>query len=413
MKKIILTLVTIFIFKVSLAQNGEFKIQENGLIYSESTMNKLKSIADSLNLKFKVCDINKEFSSQYQVIGHKIDIKKNKVKEAKQDIKKNISFDEFQKKYPEAKITKNILIIRYYYKDYQDKNIVEFSEVSLHGGYGFELNFDKDLDKYEIENLSNWVFKHYKKTSYSEESISAFYLPSKIESKKLPKKYSQMISYSDCLIDTTTSKLKNNLKYGWVKLPKNWKNQSKIKQEKLLDKLRSISVIGGCSQDSRPREHAINIAMVSAETQKWEIFLKAHLDVMNDRFERVSDGSYAWDKRKTYIKELEELNINVLDLIIGISLRIENPSKNHYYGSIYRIGRALAETKNKDKVESQLFSIIEDNELDLYNRILGYYILDNYIYNQTKETKKNRLITKLKKSIKSLPENLHKQIKIE
>jgi len=412
MKKIIFTLLIITLaVQFSFAQNGEFEIQENGLIYSKSTINKLKTIVDSLNLKFKVCDINKSFSSKYQTVGHKIDIEKNKVKEAKKDIENNIDFEEFQKKYPKAKITKNILIVKYNYKNYQKKDIVEFSEVSLNGGYGFELSFDKKLEKYKIENLSNWVFEYYKKSSYSEESISAFYFPNKMESKKLPKMYSQMISYSDCLIDTTTTKFKDDLKSGWVDLPKNWKTKSKKKQEKILEELRSTRVVGGCSQDSRPREHAVNIAMLSAETQNWGIFLRAHLDVMNDRFERASDGSYALGQRKTYIRELEELNINVLDLIIGISLRVESPSENHYYGNIRRIGRALAETKNRNEVENQLFSIIENKELDLYNRILGFYIMDNYLYNQTEEKEKVRLKSKLKESIKSLPKELNEQIK--
>jgi len=411
MKKEILIIISILVFQFSFAQNGEFTIQENGLIYSESTMNQLKTIVDSLNLKFKICDINKNFNSKYQIVGHKVNLSNSKLKEAKKDIENNISFDEFQKKYPNARITNNILIVMHYYKKYKD--IVEFSEVNLSDNYGLELSFDKNLDKLKVENLSNWVFKYYDKSSYSEESISAFYLPTKMKSKVLPKQYSQMVSYADCLIDTTSTKLKDDLKSGWINLPKNWKNKSKKKQEKLLDELRRTRVIGMCSQDSNPRKHAVNIAMVSAKTQNWAVFLRAHLDVMNDRFERISDGSYAQHQRKTYIKELEELNINVLDLIIGISLRVESPSKNHYYGSIHRIGRALAETKNKIEVESQLFTIIEDKRLDLYNRILGLYMVDNYIYNQTDEAEKVRLKIKLKKSIESLTEEVYTQIKIE
>ena len=165
--------------------------------------------------------------------------------------------------------------------------------------------------------------------------------------------------------------------------------------------------------DSRPRKHAVNIAMLSAETQNWEIFLRAHLDVMNDRFERVSDGSYAWGARKTYIKELEELNIDVLDLIIGISLRAENSSHNHYYGSISRIGRALSETNNKAEVEKQLFVILRNKDLDLYNRILIFYIIENYIYNLTNEDEKQKLKTELKESIKTFPKRLSEKIKIE
>lgn len=376
-------------------------------------MRKLKTIVDSLNLKFKVCDVNKNFRSEYQTIGHKIHIEKNNVKKAKKDIENNISFDEFQKKYPKSKITKNILIVPDNYRNYQNKDVVEFREVSLNGDYGRVIELKKDLDKYIPNTLSKWVFEYSTKTSYSKKSISAFYFPNKFESFVLPKKYSQMISYVDCLIDTTTTKFKTDLKTGGIDVPKNWKNLSKKKQEKILDDLRSTRVVGFCSMDSRPREHAVNIAVVSAETQNWKIFLRAHLDVMNDQFERVIDGSYAWGERKTYIKELEELNINVLDLIIGISLRVENASENHYYGNIRRIGRALAETKNKSEVENQLFSIIEDEELDLYNRIIGLYIVDEYLYNQTEENEKNKLKTKLKESIKSFPEELHKQIKIE
>jgi len=413
MKKRIIFLLIIFISQLSFGQGGEFEIQENGLIYSESTMNSLKEIVDSLNLKFKVCDIDKRFDSKHQTLGHRIEIENKQVKEAKKDIENNIRFDEFMQKYPQTEVSKNNLIVMFSYKNYQEKNVVEFSEISLSGGYGHEIRFEENLDKYSPQNLSNWVFDYSKKTSYSEESITAFYFPNKFESKRLPKKYSNMISYADCLIDTTPTKFKKDLEAGWVELPENWKSKSKKQQEKLLDKLRSTRVVGGCSMDSRPREHAINISMLSAETQNWEVFLRAHLDVMNDRFDRVSDGSYAWGERKTYIKELEELNINVLDLIIGISLRVENPSNNHYYGSIRRIGRALSETKNKEEVETQLFSIIKNSELDFYNRVLGFYIIDNYIYNLTNENEQLRLKSELKDAIASLPKGLNEKIKIE
>lgn len=413
MKKGIILILIVFISQLSFGQSGEFEIQENGLIYDESTINNLKEIVDSLNLKFKVCDIDKRFNSKNQTLGHQIKLTKKQVKEAKKDIENNIEFESFIQKYPQSEVSKNNLVVMFSYRNYQEKDIVEFSEISLSGGYGREIRFEENLDQYSPQSLSNWVFKYSDKTEYSEESITAFYFPNKFESIVLPKEYSQMISYTDCLIDTTTTKFKKDLESGWVDVPKNWKNLPKKKQEKLLDKLRGTRVIGGCSMDSRPREHAVNIAMLSAETQNWEIFLRAHLDVMNDRFERVSDGSYAWGERKTYIKELEELNINVLDLIIGISLRVENPSNNHYYGSIRRIGRALSETNNKVEVEKQLFAMLRNKELDLYNRVLTFYIIDNYIYNLSDENEKQKLKTELKESIKTLPKGLSEKIKIE
>ena len=124
--------------------------------------------------------------------------------------------------------------------------------------------------------------------------------------------------------------------------------------------------------------HAVNIAQLAAETTNWEVFLKAHLDIMNDRFERMSDGNYAWGRRKTYLKELEELNINTLNLLIGISLRTENNATNHYYGSISRVGRAFSDSKNKEEIENEILSMIKDPELDNYNRIISYYLFLNY-----------------------------------
>lgn len=406
MQKEILTLLTVLFCQFSFAQYGDFEIQENGLIYSESTMNKLKTIVDSLNLKFKMCDVNRVYKSRYQAVAHKIEIKRDKVEEAKSDIEQNMGFEAFQKKYPQAIITEGVLVVKYNYRNFRDKDIVVFDEVNLEGDYGLKV----DLEVSKMNNHSNWVFEYYEKTNYSDEMIYAFYFPNAMESIEIPKRYCEMISYADCLIDTSTSKFKENLKSDWFQLPKNWKNQSKEDQEVLLDQLRSIRVVGSCSQDSRPRMHAVNIAMLSAETQNWEVFLKAHLDVMNDRFERVSDGNYAWGSRKTYIKELEVLDINVLDLIMGISFRIENSAQNHYYGNIRRIGRALAETQNRSVVESQLLSIIEDKELDLYNRVLGYFICMGYIHNLSDKTDKSRLSAELKKSIDSLPDMLQKHI---
>lgn len=145
------------------------------------------------------------------------------------------------------------------------------------------------------------------------------------------------------------------------------------KENELFLKRRRI-VIGGCSMDDSPRRHALRIAELAGETASWEIFLRSHLDIMNDRFERVSDGSYAWGRRKTYIKELEVLNINVSDLLLGIVLRVNNPSENHYFGSIRRIGRSLSESKDKGVIECEMLSMIKSKELDDYNRLLVYYL---------------------------------------
>ncbi|WP_175635736.1 hypothetical protein [Pedobacter ghigonis] len=150
----------------------------------------------------------------------------------------------------------------------------------------------------------------------------------------------------------------------------------------------------------------MNIAKLSAETAKWEIFLRAHLDIMNDRFDRMSDGSYAQAGRKTYIRELEVLDINVLDLLLGISLRVEDASNNHYYGSISRLGRALSETKDRTIIEDKMLSTIADSNLDDYNRMLIYYLYLNYNGNLSDKTLQKANSKKLDLAVKTLPNYL-------
>jgi len=402
--KQLLTFVTILILNFNVfGQENEFKVYKNGLIYSEEAMSKLGYIVDSLNLKFKTCDLNQKFYAANQTIGCIVTLDTGNIKQAKQDIESHINIEEFIKKYPHAKVEKNKLIIKRKYKNYRNKEKVEFEEFDLKNDYGFSIE-SEDLKLYNKEMKNTWLVVYHAETEYSKESINAFYFPENFQSKEIPRKYALMIGYSDCLIDTTATKLKGNLKDGWVELPKNWQNFSDKKKSKLLDEMRSTRVIGGCSQDSRPRDHAVNIALLSAETYNWSVFLKAHLDIMNDRFERVSDGSYAWGARNTYIKELETLNINVLDLILGISLRIENPVVNHYYGSISRIGRALSETKNRNEIEESILSAISDKELDDYNRLLFYFLFKNYNYNIQEELLKKKNEEKLLLAMNTLPQ---------
>lgn len=160
---------------------------------------------------------------------------------------------------------------------------------------------------------------------------------------------------------------------------------------------RSYRIMGSCSQDPRPREHAREIAILAAQACNWEIFLRAHLDIMNDRFERITDGSYAYSQRKTYLKELEELNLNIVDLLLGLSLYAENLSPNHYYGTVWRIGWALTESKEKDRFENSAIQLIKDDRLDEFNRGLIFLLFSSYL----SRLEDNSLIEKKIKALKS------------
>ncbi|RTQ48921.1 hypothetical protein EJV47_15115 [Hymenobacter gummosus] len=176
---------------------------------------------------------------------------------------------------------------------------------------------------------------------------------------------------------------------------------------------RNRIVVGDCSMDNSPRLHALSIAKLAAESVSWEVFLRAHLDIMNDRFERVSDGSYAWRRRQTYIRELEVLDINVLDLLLGISLRVQNPSPNHYYGSIGRLGRALAETEHAPALEAKLRTMVADAQLDDYNRLLLFYLYRNYVGSLADSARQQQARPQLLAAAQTLPPYLARRIRLD
>jgi hypothetical protein len=513
------------------SQSGEFEVYQNGLIYSENSVNKLKRIVDSLNLKFKVCEYKKTFKATSQNKAHHISLEKYKILQAKSDLDKGISFEDFMAKYPKAISDKNLLVTKFKYYDEYDKKdliVVDAVEFKRGGNQSISKSVVETNHFFDTSIKGKWYYDYNKKTEYSEESLDAFYFIENFESNLIPLKYAKSIQYSECIVDTTAevfSKEANDSGRGYydtlprkfkefnsyvekvlnrpdfddekydvlsgmdtLNYEKPWKKKKMSKKERLksderrkqveveyevfstklntwealrltrLDSLknndsrfmlmlneayneskvvkssddqfeeyvgmyiskdaelvmkRNRRVIGGCSMDMSPRIHAFNIAILSAETTKWEIFLRSHLNIMNDRFERVSDGSYAQEARKTYIKELETLDINVLDLIVGISLRVENPSQNHYYSSINRIGRALSESKNKSELETLLLTMIKDHELDDYNRVLMYYLFENYNYYIEDVALKALNKERLKMAVAEMPNYINSRIEIK
>lgn len=411
MAKPILIILLSLVFTTSFAQNkSEFETYKNGLIYSETTMKTLQHLVDSLNLKFKRCELNKVFYTKPQTIGHYIQLDTGQIQQAKFDLENNIPLEAFIQKYPLARVEKNVLLIKYKYADRQNKENIVFHKVGLGKEGNLEVEFDIEKRPFNQPCKNTWVFQHDEKTEYSKEEIRGFYFPEEFESKPIPSKYALQIAYADCLIDTTATKFKSELKEGWLDLPKNWQSLTQNNKLKLLNEMRATKVVGGCSMDSRPRTHALNIALLSAETTQWDIFLKSHLDIMNDRFLRISDGSYAFGGRKTYIKELENLNINVPDLVFGTTLQIENPAENHYFASVGRIGRALAEAKDLEQFKTQLIAMMADPELDNYNKVLAYYMLLNGIHHMENKQDQKANEVSLAQAVNTLPLALKEKI---
>lgn len=413
MRKIITATLLLLAAGPVFAQDTEFGNSANGLMYPDTTVKQLKHIVDSLNLKFKTCELQKVYRSKRQGKAHFVSLDKKNVAEARKDMEAGMPFAAFAAKYPDAGTEKELLVVRYAYNDYQDKPVVEYSSVELGSFHDHELRFSAKEDRGNTTFTGKWVYKYHPKTDYSPESVSAFYFITELNEAPLAEKYARMVQYADCMVDTTSQLYFDNRKTGEVELPANYASLPMKEKQELLQQMRSTRVTGFCSMDQRPRIHAMNIAILAAETVNWEVFLRAHLDIMNDRFERMSDGSYAWKARQTYIRELEVLDIGVQDLLLGISLRIENPGKNHYYGSIGRLGRALSETTKAGEIENKMLEMIADNQLDDYNRVLMYYLFVNYNHYLEDKTRQAENNTRLKTAVAKMPEYIASKIEAE
>ena len=454
-------------------QRTEFNVYDNGLIYSKATMSKLAIIVDSLNLKFRTCDLAHQYNSFEQGMATKVNIRDS---QALKLIESGVSLEGFKEKYS-ASVKEEFWIIKSRYRDYRNKRYIEYS--GLPYGWNEEPTISLD-DNRRNDKSSGWVVNG--------DKTEAFYL-NKLTQFTLPYEYARLVQYVDCMIDTTASiylpqaegavyrQVEKGSKadefIGWArkypnepKLPdfdkvnekkwetlyddyqkkydtwdslRLWQLDSRMKnnvrwtsllseaadegiengntsselefyvgrylsKETALELKRSRKVIGNCSQDQSPRYHAMEICQLAAETTKWDIFLRSHLDIMNDRFERLSDGSYAWAGRKTYLKELEALDIPAIDLLIGTCLRVENVSENHYFSSIGRTGRALADAEDKVALEDRLLKMIRDEKLDPFNRLLTAYLFNNYAHNLDDKGQTEARIIDLETAMTTMPD---------
>jgi hypothetical protein len=463
-------------------QEGEFKIHNNGLIYDEVTMARLGAIVDSLNLKFRSCDLSHPYYSFEQGLATQVKVPN---KEARKLIESGVSWEAFQKRYP-SRVEGQLWIVKRRYEDYKNNPILVYS--GLPYGWSSEPSIQKE-DTPKHDKTTGWVV--------SENGELAFYF-SKLQRYTLPFEYARLVQYVDCMIDTTAKiylpqvkgevyqRTKPNTRAGdfmtwansypgkpkeldykqvsdddfdslsdihwnqymeWDSLRRTYvEEQLKTSPERrrqlaesveenilngnsdnefesyvaryvsrtqALQLKRSRRVIGNCSMDMSPRYHAMEICQLSAETAQWDIFLRSHLDIMNDRFERRSDGNYAWAGRKTYLKELEELNIPAIDLLLGTSLRVANVSDNHYWSSISRAGRALIDAADKEALEQRLISMIQDTNLDPYNRLLTAYLFSNYAGHLEDKSQRQASVKRLEGVVASMPEYMREVWKKE
>ncbi len=488
-----LFLVFFFIFMLktsSFGQEGEFKTFENGLIYNPITMQKLGKIVDSLQLKYRFCEVGRTYRARYQAVGTYIKVSEG-VKKAANDIFMDPSLATFLEKNPKTHLERDLLLITEFNNQAENDSISKIRTIPIQGEFDHQipLNNNDIISYYAVPLTRHWITQ---RNELGE--LEAFYISRQFESKPMVERYGHIAQFVECMVDTTTQVLlagatrefeldeNDKTKVGeFLKIVNTFDNKPNYEKYKLengsfdyekydiefkkwdslrlqhidnvlgktpefkkaledavQDAMRSglpnsqleyyagkyynkaselllkrkRAVLGAGSMDASARIHTRSIAVLAAETANWEVFLRSHLDILNDRLDHLSDqNSYALNTRETYIKELELLGIDVPSLMLGICLRIENPSQNHYYGDVGRVGRALAETGQAEAVEKLLLETIADSELDDYNRLLAYHLFLTYNLSLKNEAKKTENELRLKRICKEkMPRHLNEKI---
>lgn len=428
---------------------GEFATQNNGLMYSDADIKVLRYIVDSLNLRFKTCELNKTYFScpQRKLTKVKFGSNTDNLRSIVESVKKNPSLAGLLTQYKEfvTSIDSSDLLIKMQGEKDKEYTLYGNPYSGYNDSYG---NYDD-----EGGTAGNWEYALSKNKSPDEKrgryrfELTCRFFADDWKQPVIPEKYGRLLQYVDCMVDTNAVIFLTE-DYDWTYYPGNEKEKNSplaplVKYvcerykgacnpeapgltelqlsfaathltndptfrkmtmqavdtviaskkpnyylEQLTDSLkmydkslllkRSRRVMGQCSMDDSPRLHALDIARTAARAHSWDIFLRSHLDIMNDRFERMTDGSYAWERRKTYLMELEALNLNVVDLMLGLTMRASNLSENHYYGTIWRVGWALAESREKERFEKTALDMLKDASLDEFNRGLVFLLYNTY-----------------------------------
>lgn len=468
MKQLFACLFTLISINGHSQNDPEFRTNPNGLMYSESSMKKLREMVLDQNIKYKSCELSKPFVShpQARVFSVYFKSEQNNLQKVLDAIRSGKSFNEvvsnFDSLVQDSDTTE--LYIQVGISTKKEKSYLMGSPSN-----GYSSDYIAGRSNSEVRPRS-WVFEYSKPDKYTKNySLSARYYPEPFEQRAIPFEYSKLIQYVDCMIDTNahvflTEKYQdrfilpdkkgrkketsvivsyienkavsenihfekdkqytdNLLQYAETRLVtdtlfrqlfneevskaiKSGKSNGELEffaqklgfKKEELQLMRCRRVIGFCSQDESPRLHALAIATAAGEVQQWDIFMRAHMDIMNDRFDRMSDGSYAWGRRKTYLKELEELDLNVTDIMLGMALRAANTSDNHYNGTVWRLGKAMAESKERKVFEQRAIGMIADSSLDNFNRGLIFLMLTNYIQNLEDVKEANGLIDSLRRN---------------
>jgi hypothetical protein len=182
-----------------------------------------------------------------------------------------------------------------------------------------------------------------------------------------------------------------------------------LSPERALSLERSSRPLRTCGADMWPTRYTREICKLAVRANQWEIFLRAHLDVMNDHFYQYEPSDTS-TRRKTYVRELDQMGVNSMKLSIGACLSSRDVNIVHYQGSTAVMARGLTESANQTSAVTLLLAMIEDKRLDLYNRTAMAQLLIFYNRESMKTPAYQRNLEGINRAIATLPEMVQKSL---
>ncbi len=462
MKPLILLLSLSLCAITSYSQRAEFTIYPNGLLYNDTTISRLRSIADSLQQHFDGSPLGRDYYAFRQGRGHYIRMTTGDVEAAVADIRQGIGYEDFVRKYAAAKVDYFVLATERDVKDdYHHLTIAEYTDELYDGpvndayfriSYNVHGEIAAESGEKAGEN-GKWVFHTTYPPGHSTEELRAFYFLQPLSSPKLPDASARLIFYTDYMIDTTAgiyykdawddgplfdqkrpaigpaqALFRAYIRDSLPRFPEFQRLLSQavpevVSQKSFTDDVledftakyysssaalamkrnRRITYMDNFDIEVRGPIVDMNIAILAAKSVNWPVFLKAHLQFMGYNYRGQVNG----------IKELEAIDIRVPDLLLGIGLQTIHPAQNHPWGSISKLGKDLVEVSDKQTAERAILATIRDPALDDYNRLRMHYLFLNYLF--FLPDKENRLagLRVLEDADKMLPVYLAAKVKTD
>ena len=199
--KNLLTTVILFITFTSFLfaqypRHGILSKYANGIIYSDSTIKKLRKITDSLNYQFKQNKEELTFMSYPYAQAQYVKIDTKKIENRKEIFTNKIVLEELIKKYPVLATNKNSWV--YKENDVEKHQSAEFKGFTSKSWHGYPTDKWALIDTGDwVIHKEGWIYMPFR--DYEALEMEASFLKSLFIQKKMPQKYAKMIQYANFL----------------------------------------------------------------------------------------------------------------------------------------------------------------------------------------------------------------------